>query len=199
MEDEDKNKKQNVKTLYSNIFRWYVVHVLTGYEEKVKNSLLKKIQDCSMNDYFSEISIVRSNDESNVDLKFSKRKKKVVLGKNYFPGYVLLKMILNEKTWHLVKNTDKVMGFVGSSKSTPVPISEEEALYLANQVVEGFKKSKISLNFSEGDVVRVVEGPFSTFTGVIESVSDKGKVKVQVSIFGRPTPVELDYSQVEKI
>src|SRR5690606_15447728 len=125
--------------------------------------------------------------------------KKRNIKKKFFPGYVLIKMILNDSTWHLVKNTDKITGFVSGDRAHPTPITDEEAAYLTQQAVEGFKRSKSSINFSEGDSVKVIEGPFTSFVGTIEAVSDKGKIRVQVSIFGRPTPVELDTTQVEKV
>ena len=108
-------------------------------------------------------------------------------------------MVMSDKTWHLVKNTDKITGFVGTSSDKPTPITDEEAAYMTNQMSEGYKKPRTSINFSEGETVKVIEGPFASFVGVVEAVSDKGKVKVNVSIFGRPTPVELDFSQVEKV
>ena len=108
-------------------------------------------------------------------------------------------MIMNDRTWHLVKNTDKVSGFVGGTTNNPSPITDEEAEYMLGQVEGGVKKPKTSFSFAEGDSVKVTEGPFATFVGTVEAVSEKGKLKVNVSIFGRPTPVELDVSQVEKI
>ena len=119
--------------------------------------------------------------------------------KKFFPGYVLIKMIMNDTTWHLVKDTDKITGFVGGTPDKPVPISDKEANEMIGQIEDGFKKPKSAINFSEGDSVKVTEGPFASFVGTIEAVSDKGKVKVNVSIFGRPTPVELDFTQVEKV
>ncbi|MBF0316179.1 MAG: transcription termination/antitermination protein NusG [Oligoflexia bacterium] len=178
--------------------RWYVAHVLTGYEDKVKQSLLKRIHDHHMEELFSEIYVVKSKEEIASSQKNGKTKKRSVT-KNFFPGYILIKMIMNDKTWHLVKSTDKITGFVGANKSKPSPISNEEAAYLTDQAVDGFKKTKLGSNFSEGDSVRVIEGPFATFIGTIETITDKGRVRVQVSIFGRPTPVELDFSQIEKV
>jgi transcriptional antiterminator NusG len=119
--------------------------------------------------------------------------------KKFFPGYVLIKMIMNDKTWHLVKDTDKITGFIGGTKEKPMPISDEEAATLTNSMTEGFKRSRSVANFSEGDSVKVIEGPFASFVGVVEAISEKGKVKVNVSIFGRPTPVELEFGQVEKV
>ena len=108
-------------------------------------------------------------------------------------------MILNDHTWHVVKDTDKITGFLGGNKNRPIPISDDEAAAMTNQIESGFKRSTANINFSEGDSVKVIEGPFASFVGTIEQVSDKGKLKVNVSIFGRPTPVELDFTQVEKV
>jgi len=119
--------------------------------------------------------------------------------KKFFPGYILVKMVMNDRTWHLVKDTDKITGFIGGTKEKPAPITDEEAASLTNSMAEGFKRTRSVANFSEGDSVKVIEGPFASFVGVVENISEKGKVKVQVSIFGRPTPVELEFSQVEKV
>lgn len=173
-------------------FKWYVAHVLSGFENRVSKTLKERIINFEKTEYFAEILVPEENVVSNVGGKKRNLKKK------FFPGYVLIKMIMNDDTWHLVKNTDKITGFVGGVKSKPQPISEEEAAFLTNQDGEGLKKQKTNIDFSEGDSVRVLEGPFASFVGTIEAVSDKGKVRVNVSIFGRPTPVELDFSQVEK-
>ena len=106
---------------------------------------------------------------------------------------------MNDRTWHLVRSTDKITGFIGGTPERPSPISDEEALYMTSQMEEGFKKPRTSINFTEGESVKVIEGPFTNFVGTIEAVNEKGRVKVNVSIFGRPTPVELDFTQVEKI
>jgi transcriptional antiterminator NusG len=125
--------------------------------------------------------------------------KKRTLKKKFFPGYILIKMIINDRTWHLVKSTDKITGFVGGTTSKPAPITDAEAEGMLGQIEGGFKKPRSSFSFAEGDSVKVIEGPFATFVGTVEAVSEKGKVKVNVSIFGRPTPVELDFNQVEKV
>jgi len=173
-------------------FKWYVTNVLSNYEARVSKALKERILNHKMAEYFAEILIPEENVVSNVNGKRRNIKKK------FFPGYMLIKMILNEKTWHLVKNTDKVTGFVGGTPDKPLPISEEEAAYLLGQTQDGFKKSKSSVAYSEGDSVKVIEGPFASFVGTVEAVSANGKLKVNVSIFGRPTPVELEDSQVEK-
>lgn len=174
-------------------FKWYVIQVLTGNENKVLKSVKERVYNLHLEDFFSQVLIPEETVVSNV------RGKKRAFKKKFFPGYVLIKMILNDKTWHLVQNTDKVTGFLGSDKRNPLPLSEQEAAYMTGQIQEGPKKTRTSTSFVEGDSVRVIEGPFASFVGTIESVSDKGKVKVQVSIFGRPTPVELDFTQVERV
>jgi len=174
-------------------FKWYVAHVLSGFENKASKLLTQRIVNLNMTEHFAEIYFPQEEVTTNVNGKKRRIKKK------FFPGYLLIKMIMSDKTWHLVKNTDKVTGFVSGDKNKPSPISADEAAYLLGQAQEGFKPSKSEAEFSEGDSVKVLEGPFATFTGTVENVSDKGKVKVNVSIFGRPTPVELEFSQVEKL
>ena len=174
-------------------FKWYVAHVLSGFENRVTKTLKERIVNHNMTEYFAEILVPEESVTANVNGKKRSMKKK------FFPGYVLIKMVMNDKTWHLVKDTDKITGFIGGTKDKPVPISDEEAATLTNSMTEGFKRSRSVANFSEGDSVKVIEGPFASFVGVVEAISDKGKVKVNVSIFGRPTPVELEFGQVEKV
>jgi transcriptional antiterminator NusG len=174
-------------------FKWYIVHALSGYENRVSKSLKERAVDYKLTEYFSDIVVPEETVQSNVNGKKRTTKKKL------YPGYVLIKMVMNERTWHLVKNTDKVTGFIGGTKDKPAPLSDEEAAFMTNQVAEGFKRPKTNFNLSEGDSVKVIEGPFASFVGTIEAVNEKGKIRVQVSIFGRPTPVELDFSQVEKV
>lgn len=174
-------------------FKWYIVHVLSGFENRVLKTLKERIVNHNMTEHFAEILVPEESVVANVNGKKRTMKKK------FFPGYVLVKMIMNDKTWHLVKDTDKITGFIGGTKDKPMPISDEEALSMTASLAEGFKRTRSVANFSEGDSVKVIEGPFTSFVGVVENISDKGKVKVQVSIFGRPTPVELEFSQVEKV
>lgn len=174
-------------------FKWYVAHVLSGQENKVSKSLKERIVNHRLIDFFSDILIPEESLTTNVNGNKRNVKRK------FFPGYILIKMIMNERTWHLVKETDKITGFLGGNKASPTPISNEEAAYMTNQAAEGFKRPKMGHSIVEGDTVKVIEGPFASFVGTVETVSEKGKVKVQVSIFGRPTPVELDFSQVEKV
>ena len=174
-------------------FKWYIAKAQTGQENKVTKSLKERIVNYKMTDLFSEILVP---EETVVTTANGKKK---TIKKKFFPGYVLIKMIMNDKTWHLVKSTDKITGFVGGTLDKPAPITNEEAAYMTSQMEDGFKKPRTSVNFSEGESVKVIEGPFANFVGTIEAVSDKGKIKVNVSIFGRPTPVELDFTQVEKV
>jgi transcriptional antiterminator NusG len=174
-------------------FKWYIVHVLSGFENRVVKTLTERILNHKMAEYFADILVPEESVVANVNGKKRTMKKK------FFPGYVLIKMIMNEQTWHLVKDTDKITGFIGGTKDKPMPISDEEAASMTASLAEGFKRTRSVANFSEGDSVKVIEGPFTSFVGVVENISDKGKVKVQVSIFGRPTPVELEFSQVEKV
>jgi transcriptional antiterminator NusG len=173
-------------------FKWYVVHVLSGFEHRVKKTLLERILNHNQAHMFSEILLPEETVVTNVGGKKRNMKKK------FFPGYLVIKMIMNDNTWHLVRNTDKITSFVSGDRTKPIPLSEEEANKLTAQAESGFKKPKSLASFSEGDSVKVIEGPFASFVGTVEAVSDKGKVKVNVSIFGRPTPVELDFSQIEK-
>lgn len=174
-------------------FKWYIVHVLSGFENRVLKTLKERIVNHNMTELFAEIMVPEESVVANVNGKKRTMKKK------FFPGYVLIKMVMNDKTWHLVKDTDKITGFIGGTKDKPMPISEEEAASMTASMADGFKRTRSVANFSEGDSVKVIEGPFASFVGVVENISDKGKVKVQVSIFGRPTPVELEFSQVEKV
>lgn len=174
-------------------FKWFIAKTLTGQENKVAKALKERIVNYKQTEYFSEILIP---EETVVSHSGGKKR---TIKKKFFPGYVLIKMIMNDNTWHLVKDTDKITGFVGGTPDKPAPISDEEAAYMTNQAEEGYKKPRTSVNFAEGDQVKVIEGPFASFVGTIEAVNEKGKIRVNVSIFGRPTPVELDYSQVEKV
>lgn len=189
----DTNTERVLATGDSPDFKWYIVHVLSGFENRVMKTLKERIVNHSMTEYFAEILVPEESVQANVNGKKRTMKKK------FFPGYVLVKMIMTEKTWHLVKDTDKITGFIGGTKDKPMPISDEEAASMTASLAEGFKRTRSVANFSEGDSVKVIEGPFASFVGVVENISDKGKVKVQVSIFGRPTPVELEFSQVEKV
>lgn len=174
-------------------FKWYVTHVLSQYEGRVSKTLKERIMNHNMAEYFAEILVPEETVVANVNGKKRNMKKK------FFPGYMLIKMIMTDETWHLVKNTDKITGFVGGSSVKPQPITDEEAAFMLGQAKDGAaKKARSSVSYSTGDSVKVVEGPFASFVGTVEAVNANGKLKVNVSIFGRPTPVELDDTQVEK-
>jgi len=173
--------------------RWYVIHVHSGFEKKVAQTVRETAIKKGLEDYFSEILVPT---EEVVEVR---RGAKVNAERKFFPGYVLIKMDLTDESWHLVKNTPKVTGFLGGG-GRPSPISEAEAQRILNQVIEGVEHPKPSVTFEVGEQVRVADGPFATFIGTVEEVDEaKGRLKVAVSIFGRATPVELEYAQVEKV
>lgn len=173
--------------------KWYIAKALTNQENKVQKTLRERIVNFKLGEYFGEIVVPEEKVVSHANGK------KRTLTKKLFPGYILVNMVMNDRTWHLVKDTDKITGFVGGTTDNPAPLSDEEAAYMTGQSADGFKKQRADVNFAEGEQVKVTEGPFATFVGTVEAVNENGKLKVNVSIFGRPTPVELDYSQVEKI
>ena len=173
--------------------RWYVIHVYSGFEKKVASAIREQADQKALGDRFEQILVPT---EEVVELK---RGAKVSSERKFFPGYVLIKMDLDDQTWHLVKNTAKVTGFLGG-RGRPSPISESEAARIMRQVQEGIERPKPSITFEIGEQVRVSDGPFTSFNGVVEEVDEeKSRIKVAVSIFGRATPVELEYSQVEKV
>jgi transcriptional antiterminator NusG len=173
--------------------RWYIIHVYSGFEKKVMTSIREQAQQQGLLDLFEEIIVPM---EEVVEVK---RGKKVNAERKFFPGYVLVKMELNDETWHLVRNTAKVTGFLGAG-GKPAPIPDAEAQRVLHQMQEGIEHPRPLVTFIYGDQVRVTDGPFSSFNGTVEEVDEaKGRLKVAVSIFGRATPVELEYSQVEKL
>ena len=173
--------------------RWYVIHVYSGFEKKVAQAIREQAEQKGLADRFEEILVPT---EEVVEVK---RGAKVSSERKFFPGYVLIKMDLDDETWHLVKNTAKVTGFLGG-RGRPSPISEGEAARIMRQVQEGIERPKPSITFEIGEQVRVSDGPFTSFNGVVEEVDEeKSRIKVAVSLFGRATPVELEYSQVEKV
>ena len=173
--------------------RWYVVHVYSGFEKKVADAIREQAESKGMGDLLPEVLVPT---EEVVEVR---RGQKVNAERKFFPGYVLVQMDLTDESWHLVKNTPKVTGFLGG-KGRPIPISQREAERLLQQVQEGVDRPKPSVTFEIGEQVRVSDGPFTSFNGVVEDVDEeRTRLKVAVSIFGRSTPVELEYSQVEKL
>ena len=171
---------------------WYVVHTYTGYESKAKQNLEDRIRTLAKEDLFGEVLVPTENIVELVKGKKKESKRK------FFPGYILVNMELNEETWYIVKNTPKITGFVGGGMNPP-PIPETEVKRITQQIAEGSLKPKPKAVFEKGEGVRIIDGPFTSFNGIVEEVRpEKGKLRVSVSIFGRSTPVELDFTQVEK-
>jgi transcriptional antiterminator NusG len=173
--------------------QWYVVHAYSNYEHKVKSSLQDRVRRAGLENKFGEILVPT---EEVVEMREGQRRKSE---RKFFPGYVLVQMEMDDETWHLVKEVPKVLGFIGGSSDKPAPITEREAQAILNRVQEGVDKPRPKILFEPGEVVRVTDGPFNDFSGVVENVNyEKSKVRVAVQILGRSTPVELDFSQVEK-
>ncbi|MGD8327412.1 MAG: transcription termination/antitermination protein NusG [Sphingomonadales bacterium] len=173
--------------------RWYIVHAYSGFEDKVAHSIAEQAK---MQGLEAEIEDVVVPKEEVVEMKRGQRK---TVQRNFFPGYVLAKMNMTEQAYHLIKNTPKVSGFLGP-QGKPQPISEAEAARILNQVQEGVERPRPEISFEIGEEVRVIDGPFTSFNGLVEEVDeDRARLKVSVSIFGRATPVELEYNQVEKL
>ena len=173
--------------------RWYVVHAYSGMEKAVERNILERIARSGMQAKFGRILVPT---EEVVELKNGQRK---TTERKFFPGYVLVEMVMDDDSWHLVKHTNKVTGFVGGAKNRPAPISEVEVQKIMSQMQEGVEKPRHKVEFVVGEYVRVKEGPFTDFNGSIEDVNyEKNKARVSVTIFGRATPVELEFSQIEK-
>ncbi len=173
--------------------RWYVVQAFSGFETSVKRALLEHIARSGLEDYFGEVLVPT---EEVVEIKGGQKRKSE---RKFFPGYVLLQMEMTDETWHLVKNTPRVLGFIGGTADKPAPISDAEAEGILQRVQEGVEKPRPKVLFEPGEVVRVTDGPFNDFSGVVEEVNfEKSRLLVAVQIFGRSTPVELEFGQVEK-
>ncbi len=173
--------------------KWYILHTYSGYENKVKTSLDERVKTQGMQEYFGRILVPT---ETVVELVKGQKKES---SRKFYPGYVLINMEMNEQTWHMVMDTPKVTGFLGG-ETNPVAVPDEEAEAVINQIEAGTLQPKSKYQFEEGDEVRVVDGPFSNFNGIVEEVKpEKGKLRVLISIFGRATPVELEFVQVSKV
>ena len=173
--------------------KWYVVHAYSGMEKAVERNIVERINRAGMQSRFGRIMVPT---EEVVEIKSGVKR---TTERKFFPGYVLVEMVMDDDTWHLVKHTNKVTGFVGGAKNRPAPISEDEVMKIVNQMQEGTEKPRHKVEFEVGEYVRVKEGPFTDFNGTVEEVNyEKSKVRVSVTIFGRATPVELEFSQVEK-
>ncbi|MBU2580274.1 MAG: transcription termination/antitermination protein NusG [Alphaproteobacteria bacterium] len=173
--------------------RWYIVHAYTNFERKVAEAIRERAKAAGLDDLFEEIVVPT---EEIVEIK---RGRKVQAVRNFLPGYVLVKMQMTDPAFLLIKNTPKVTGFLGSDNK-PMPISEDEAMRILNQVKDGVERPKTSITFEVGEAVKVSDGPFASFEGHVEEVDEeRERLKVAVSIFGRPTPVELEFNQVEKV
>jgi transcriptional antiterminator NusG len=174
--------------------RWYVVHAYSGMEKSVARALQERVERAGMQAQFGKILVPT---EEVVEMKGGQR---TISERRFFPGYVLVEMDMNDDTWHLVKNTNKVTGFVGGSGHRPTPISEKEVAKIMSQMQEGVEKPKPKTLFEVGEMVRVKDGPFTDFNGNVEEVNyEKSRLRVSVTIFGRATPVELEFGQVEKL
>jgi transcriptional antiterminator NusG len=173
--------------------RWYVVHAYSGMEKAVERNIRERINRAGVQEMFGEILVPT---EEVVEIKNGQKR---TSERRFYPGYVLVQMVMNDETWHLVKHTNKVTGFVGGAKNRPAPISDDEVAKIMGQMEEGTEKPRHKVEFIVGEYVRVKDGPFTDFNGTVEEVNyEKSKVRVSVTIFGRATPVELEFSQVEK-
>jgi len=172
--------------------KWYVVHTYSGYENKVKEILRERIKSNNKEEFFGEILVPAENIVELV------RGEKKTTSRKFFPGYILVNMELNDETWHIVKNTPKVTGFVGEGIK-PAPVSEQDIKEIMDQMAQGVMKPKPKTVFEKGDGVQIIDGPFTNFNGLVDEVKpEKGRLRVLVSIFGRATPIELDFFQVKK-
>lgn len=189
-EEQQNNTEENAAPAKK---RWYVVHAVSGKEKNVQQALLKRIGELSAEEHFGEILVP---EEKVVEMRSGQKRESQ---RKYFPGYVLVQMTMNDETWHLVRNVHNVLGFIGGTSDRPAPISNREADEILHRVEESVDKPKPKILFEAGEVVRVIDGPFADFNGVVEEVNyEKSRMRVAVLIFGRSTPVDLEFSQVEK-
>ncbi len=173
--------------------RWYVVHAYSGMEKAVERNIVERIQQAGMQSKFGRILVPT---EEVVEMKNGQKK---TTERRFFPGYVLVEMIMDDESWHLIKHTNKVTGFVGGARNRPAPISQDDVLKIVNQMQQGTDKPRHKVEFMVGEFIRVKDGPFTDFNGTVEEVNyEKNKMRVSVTIFGRATPVELEFGQVEK-
>ena len=173
--------------------RWYVLHAYSGYEKKVADTIMDQANKLGIQEHIEDISVPTQN------IVEVKRGVRVNTERKIFPGYILIKMNLNDDTWHIIKNTPKLSGFLGT-KGKPIPISNAEAQRISQQVIDGVEKTRPAIMYDVGEQVKVIDGPFASFNGEIEQIDEeKARLRVAVSIFGRSTPVDLEYSQVEKV
>lgn len=173
--------------------RWYVIHAYSGFENQVKRSLEERVKRAGLQHMFGQVLVPT---EEVVEMREGQKRKS---DRKFFPGYVLVQMEMNDETWHLVKDVPRVMGFIGGTSDRPAPITEKEAMAILDRVQEGAEKPRPKVLFEPGEVVRIIEGPFNDFNGVVEEVDyEKNRLRVAVLIFGRSTPVELEFGQVEK-
>jgi transcriptional antiterminator NusG len=173
--------------------RWYVIHAYSNYENQVKKALEERIRRAGLEQYFGKVLVPT---EEIVEMRQGQQRKSE---RKFFPGYVLVQMELNDETWHLVREVPRVLGFIGGTSDKPAPIADSEAEAILNRVEAGVNKPRPKVLFEAGEVIRVIDGPFKDFNGVVEEVNyEKSKLRVSVLIFGRSTPVELDFGQVEK-
>ena len=173
--------------------RWYVVHAYSGFENQVKRSLEERVKRAGLEEKFGEILVPT---EEVVEMREGQKRKS---DRKFFPGYVLVQMEMDDETWHLVKDVPRVMGFIGGTSDRPAPISEREAQTILDRVQEGVEKPRPKVLYEAGEVVRIIDGPFNDFNGVVEEVDyEKSRLRVAVLIFGRSTPVDLEFGQIEK-
>ena len=174
--------------------RWYVVHAYSGFEKSVQRALQERVNRAGMQEFFGQILVP---EEEVVEMRSGQ---KSISQRKFFPGYVLVEMDMNDESWHLVKSTPKVTGFIGGTATKPTPISEKEVEKIMHQIQEGVEKPRPKVLFEVGEMVRIKEGPFTDFNGNVEEVNyEKSRMRVAVTIFGRSTPVELQFDQVEKV